>query len=247
MIFLEKVCQIFIGLSLSILLNDFFERRCPDEYRKFIEKLHNLLISLSYNCIYYYSKLQILLFKSKDDLNRLVDNNPTLSNLRDEINKLLSKNTSDKPKLTHYFVRDSYIYNNENSEKYFVICDDAKQVPISKRIIYDESYSDAGTIDFVKSVAKFLLIEFKIDDEVFKIDLSTNEFDYYFVGNKFTKEFFIYYVKTYLKSDLSVTPDSNCSIKFIDNDVNTRGFEFTNNQSINLLHDNYSIGIKFTQ
>ena len=88
---MEKVCQFFIGFSLSLLLNDFFERRCRDDYRKFIDKTHNLLFGISYNCIYYYSKLQILLFKSKDDLNRIVDNNPTLSNLRDEINKLLSK------------------------------------------------------------------------------------------------------------------------------------------------------------
>jgi hypothetical protein len=154
---------------------------------------------------------------------------------------MLSKNDSNKSKLTTYFVKDSDIYNASDGSKHFVICNYAKQMPISKKIIYDESYADHNKLIFEKSTAKFLLLEFKIKDDSYKIDLLTNEFDYYFVDNKFTREFFIYYVKTNLKPTLEINAETNCSIKIIDNNVNTYGFDFTTNQSIILLKDGYKI------
>jgi hypothetical protein len=63
---LEKVCQFFIGLSIGCLLNDFFERKYANEYRIVVDNATNLLVSCSYNCIYYNSKLQIFIFKTND-------------------------------------------------------------------------------------------------------------------------------------------------------------------------------------
>ncbi len=240
----EKICQFFIGLSLTLLLNDFFERKCPDEYSKFIDKLHNLLIGLSYNCIYYYSKLQICLFRTKDDLNRFIDNNPTLSRLRDDVNKMLTKKQVG-PDFTTYSVKGSDVYNIENSCTYFVICDDARKNPISKKLFYDETYIDHNNIKFEKSTAKFLLIEFKIgENDAYKIDLATESFDFHFVDNKFTKEFFIYYVKKYLNPNLDVAPDTRCIIKLIDDNVTTKTFDFQHGESIVLTADCYNITYK---
>lgn len=237
----EKVCQFFIGFSLSILLSDFFERKCPDEYRKFIDKLHNLLIGLSYNCIYCYSNLQIFLFRMKHDLNRFIDNNPTLSRLRDDANKMLTKK-QDGSNFTNYSVKNSDVYNDQNSCTYFVICDDARKTPISKKLFYDESSIDHNNIKFDKSTAKFLLIEFKIgENAAYKIDLATEAFDFYFVDNKFTKEFFIYYVKKYLNPNLNVTSDTKCIIKLIDESVTIKTFDFQDNESITLTADAYKI------
>jgi hypothetical protein len=231
----------FIGLSLSLLLNDFFERRYPEEYSIFIEKIGNLLVGASYNCIYYYSKIQIFFYTCKDNLNTFIDNNPTLSNLRDDINKILTKKTHG-PNYTFYSVKDSDIYNVETSCKYFVICHDTNERPISKKLFYDKIYIHQNNITLNKSTSKFLLIEFTIGEkDAYKINLATSVFDYYFVDNKFTKEFFIYYVKTYLNPELTATPDTICSIKLIDNDVNTRAFDFTNNESITLTSDGYKI------
>jgi hypothetical protein len=240
----EKACQFFIGFSLSILLNDFFERRCPDEYRKFIDKLHNLLIGLSYNCIYCYSNLQIFLFRTKHDLNKFIDNNPTLSRLRDDANKMLTKKPSG-PNFTSYSVKDSEVYNVQKSSTYFIICDDSRKTPIGKKLFYDESYIDHNNIKFEKSTAKFLLIEFKVgDNDAYKIDLATDAFDFYFVDNKFTKEFFIYYVKKYLNSNLDVKPDTRCIIKIIDESVTIKTFDFQGNESITLTADCYNITYK---
>jgi hypothetical protein len=237
----EKTFQFFIGFSLSILLNDFFERRYPDEYRKFIDKFHNLLLSLSYNCIYCYSNLQIFIFRTKQDLNRFIDSNPTLSRLRDDANKMLTKK-HEGPIFTNYSVKDSDVYNVQNSCTYFVICDDARKTPIGKKLFYDESSIDHNNITFVKSTAKFLLIEFKIgENAAYKIDLATDAFDFHFVDNKFTKEFFIYYVKKYLNPNLDVAPDTRCIIKLIDESVTIKTFDFQDGESITLTADCYNI------
>jgi hypothetical protein len=241
---IEKLCQFFIGFSISILLNDFFERRCPDEYRKFIDKIHNLLLGLSYNCIYCYSKMQIFIFKTKDDLNSFIDSNPTLSRLRDDANKMLTKKPIG-PNFTSYAVKESEIYNVQNSSTHFVVYDDARKTPIGKKLFYDESSIDHNNINFEKSTAKFLLIEFKIgENAAYKIDLATDAFDFHFVDNKFTKEFFIYYVKRYLNPNLDVAPDTRCIIKLIDESVTIKTFDFQDGESITLTADCYNITYK---
>jgi len=241
MIFSEKVCRFVIGFSITILLSDFFERRYPNEYIKCVENFNNLLICLSYNCIYCYSKLQIYLFRTKDDLNRFIDNNTTLSRLRDDVNKMLTKK-QEGPDFTTYSVKGSDVYNVENSCTYFVICDDSRKTPIGKKLFYDESSIDYNNITFVKSTAKFLLTEFKIgENAAYKIDLATDAFDFHFVDNKFTKEFFIYYVKKYLNPNLDVAPDTRCIIKLIDESVTIKTFDFQDSESITLTADSYNI------
>jgi hypothetical protein len=239
--YIEYVSRILTGFFVGILLNDFFERKFPNEYKFLIEKNINLLVNFSYKCVYYYSKLQILYFSIKDALNKYIDNNPALSNIRIEINKMLYNNNLHESELSSYFVKDSDIYESHNELNYFSILTDFRKKPVFKKILYDQIDMNHDNIDFVKSIAHFLLIEFTVDNNTFKIDLLTNEFDYYFLDNKFTKEFFIYYVKTHLKSDIKFTPESKCSLKIIDNDVNTSGFDFTSNQSIILTLNGYKI------
>jgi hypothetical protein len=73
---------------------------------------------------------------------------------------------------------------------------------------------------------KFMLIEFKIGETVYKIDLKTDKFNYYLLGNKFTKDFFIFYIETHLNKKHD-TSNNNCSLKIIDHNVNQLEIEFT--------------------
>ena len=127
-------------------------------------------------------------------------------------------------KLTDY---DFIIYSSlENNRK----C-------INKKIIYDINKKYEMT--FISNV-RFILVEFKFGNNVYKINLKNDKFNYYIVGNNLIKAFFIYYIKFYFNVD-NISLDENCSLMIIDKDVNKLEFEFTNkNESILLNENDYS-------
>jgi hypothetical protein len=80
-----------------------------------------------------------------------------------------------------------------------------------------------------------------IGDNKHKVELKTNDFNYYLVGNKFTKEFFTYYLREHLKNNDEIKDDDKFSIKIIDHDVNTVELDFTHqNESILLGKNGYN-------
>ena len=87
-----------------------------------------------------------------------------------------------------------------------------------------------------------MLIEIKIgESEPHKIDLKTDKFNYYLVGNKFTKSFFIFYLKNYLEVD-DIKSDTQMTLKIIDHDVNRIEINFTDkNESILLEKNGYKL------
>ena len=86
-------------------------------------------------------------------------------------------------------------------------------------------------------------MEFKIgDNEPYKVDLKTDKFNYYLVGNKFTKQFFIFYLKNYL--EIKEIKDDKVNLKIIDHDINTFEIDFTDkNESIVLEKNGYQLSI----
>jgi hypothetical protein len=151
------------------------------------------------------------------------------------------KNTKKETTLLFSFVKDYNVYTTLINSPDFIICDNVEQTPIYKKIIYDEKCKDAE-VTFTESTCKFMLIEFKVDGIIYKIDLLTNEFNYYFVDNKFTKDFFIFYVKNYLDKNFKILDTMIYSLKFIDHNVNVVEILFiNNNESILLTTDGYKI------
>ena len=65
---------IICGLFLDML-----ERRFPTEFK-------NFMISASYNSIYYFSKLQILVGQTTRKLDAFIENNPSLLEIKQKIN-----------------------------------------------------------------------------------------------------------------------------------------------------------------
>ena len=89
-----------------------------------------------------------------------------------------------------------------------------------------------------------MLIEFKAGDNIYKIDLETDIFNYYLIGNRFTKDFFVYYVKKYINKNNTINENDKCSVKIIDHDVNNIEIEFTDkNESILLEKNGYKLNI----
>jgi hypothetical protein len=111
---------------------------------------------------------------------------------------------------------------------------------VNKKLVYDlkEPLSFTEVSD-----VKFLLIELKVgENNSHKIDLKKDEFNFYLVGNSFTKQFFIYYLKQIVKSTEEIKDEDKINIKFIDQDVNTIELDFTDkNESILLEKTGYKL------
>jgi hypothetical protein len=72
--------------------------------------------------------------------------------------------------------------------------------------------------------------------------LKTEEFNFYMIGNRFTKQFFIYYLTQILKISEEIKDDDKFSLKIIDHDVNTIELDFTEkNENIILEKTGYKL------
>lgn len=217
----------FTCFSLGILINDFFDRHYPDEYKIFATHMKNLFVNISYNSIYYCSKCQIFFMNIRNGLGLFIEENPLLSKIKNGINKLHIYSKKCNNNVEYYSDYGFCVYNyNDNNI-------------INKQLFYENSDHKINE----KSDIKFMLIEFKNGDNTYKIDLKTDKFNYYLVGNKFTKNFFIFYIKTHINKNSEFSDDNNYTLKFIDHDVNMVGIDFTDNDESILLEKN---GYKIT-
>jgi hypothetical protein len=206
----------FASFALGVLLSDFFDRRFPDEYKLFTDFLTNLFINASYNCVYYYSKCEIF-------FNKYIKTHPIyLAGL---------KGLSSEERFYRTYVK---------GDSDFVITSDKSIKPFAKRITYGEE--KCTDLVFETSDIKFMLIEFKIDDSSYKIDLKTDNYNYYMVDNKFTKDFFIFFLSEHMKIDYKPDCSYKCSLNFIDHNVNSIALDFTDkNECIILEKNNYKV------
>jgi hypothetical protein len=120
----------------------------------------------------------------------------------------------------------------------FIIYSDGKS--INKKLLTEASVDKK--YDYEMSDIRFILVELKIGDNTYKIDLKTDNYNFYVVGNCFTKNFFIYYLTEILKPTQQLDNDNKFIIKIIDHTVDTFEFEFTDKNESILLEKN---GYKF--
>ena len=222
---------------IAILLNDYLKRNYPDKYQE-------MIISFSYYLIYLYSKSQILYMNLIKVVNKKIEENPNLLKLKNDLDLLMTPKYGIITMFEH--VRNGNLVNvisdKSHDECDFMIyswLDDTKKC-INKKIFYDSneplSFSEISEI-------KFLLIELKLgENSCHKIDLKTNEFNFYIVGNSFTKKFFVYYIKQILKISEEIKDEDKFSLKIIDHDVNTIELDFTDkNESIIIEKNGYTL------
>jgi hypothetical protein len=222
---------------LALLLNDYLKRNYPNKYQE-------MIVSFSYNLIYLYSKAQILYANLIKVLNKKIEENPNLLKLKNDLD-LLIKPKSGIVTMIEYVKNGNPV--NIISDKIDEDCDfiiytwlDETKTCVNKKLIYDLkeplSFSEVSDI-------KFLLVELKIgENSSHKIDLKTDEYNFYVVGNSFNKQFFVYYLKQIIKISEEIKDDDKFSLKIIDNDVNTVELDFTDkNESILLEKNGYKL------
>jgi hypothetical protein len=229
--------MIFYLLSSVLVVSlfiDMVERRFPNEF-------NNFMIKSSFNCIYFYSKLQIKLVQINNNFNNFIEKRPTLLKIKKDLDTLMNPKNDIFP-ITQFFKNGKSIDITESSniEYDFAIYSflDNDKKCVNKKIIYDINQQ---TNTFEYSDIKFIQLSIKIEEStIYKIDLKTYDYNYYLVGNKFTKEFFCYYLINYLNVDETILNECKMSIQIIDHHVNILEIDFTNKiESIIIFKDDY--------
>jgi uncharacterized protein YegJ (DUF2314 family) len=202
----------------------------------------NLFVNVSFNCIYYYSKCQIFFINIRNNFNLFIETTPALLKLKNDINSLIKYKPGKV--LMYEFIKDGKITEfcdfdsvNKPDLMIFSWLDNDKKC-VNKKIVYENGCTNVAEVSDIK----FMLTEIKIgESESHKIDLKTDKFNYYLVGNKFTKSFFIFYLKQYLEVD-NIGSDTQMTLKMIDHDVNKVEIDFTDkNESILLEKNGYKL------
>ena len=114
---------------------------------------------------------------------------------------------------------------------------------INKKLVYEEETVKDISFDSETTDIKFMLIELQIGEkEVYKIDLKSDKFNYYLAGNKFNRQFFIYYLRQYLNINKEINTSDKINLKILDNNVNTIQLDLTDkNASLELEKNNYKL------
>lgn len=191
--------------------------------------LLNLLYNVSYNSIYYYSKLQLSFIKTKNNITTYAKSVPFLNNLL----------TYMKPDTN----LDIYTYTVVND--YLTICTkfNEEQNLDYKCVLHykpdDEKKKYIESLEHNQSNYKFILSEITINDKKIVIHFTTDKYNYLIVHNKLDKDFIIYFLKTHYNELIKDLEIENYTIKIIDHNVNI--VEFDNTKSLLINKSGYEI------
>jgi hypothetical protein len=235
---------IFKTTIFSYFLNYFLKKKYPEKYNEY-------LIAISLNAIYITSVIQIKLKKCKK---YVCESNPRLATL---INNYIKTNNEGKNNV-EFILKGKVIYSStkENVINYiidtpkedFILYSDystvnSENMCINKKIMKDLIIEDKN-FDYELSDIRFMLCELIVNDSVYKIDLKTDNYNYYLVDNIINKHFIFYYLLNHCNESLSLedidNKDSKLILKIIDNNVNICEIDITNDTNfIQIKKDNY--------
>jgi hypothetical protein len=222
---------------LSLLLNDYIKRTFPEEHEK-------IVINLSLKCIYLFSKCQIIRLKLKNQIKDFIETNPYLNKIVHEIYKKEITNEICQIKnisiYIKYFTDFSNIEFENDKNSFYIFSDNINAINncVNKVIFHTQPFIP----NYEVSNVTFILLELKFKENAYKISLKNNEFNFYIVNNILDKKFFIYYLYNYQVCNLTEDDVNNITkfdIKLIDQDVNVRELEITDDKFIIIKKDEY--------
>ena len=219
-------------LLYMMIFADVLERRFPNEFQ-------NFLVTISYKCIYLFSRLQILLSQTNTRINSYIDSNPRLLKIKNDVKEFVISYRAGIP-VMHEFIRDGkpiQLFKKGNTDddnaydfgtiSYFSDVDNC----VNTKIVYKGDSVDGVSLS-KSSNTKFILMELFVgNDKTFKIDLKTDHYNYNVVGNKLTSKFFIYYLRKHLNVEdeevlAKLKLEEDVVVKIIDHKVDTVEIKF---------------------
>ena len=203
------------------LLNDYLKINYPEKYGQ-------VIISISYNAIYFFTKGQIMFISIYKNMKKMINTNETIKLILDKINVI------NKSSIEIEYIRNGEILKkcsqnemNENEDLLkecdFLIFTDFIDQRGNKKIVHAK---ENANIDYEISENGFMLLELYVGDKVYKIDLKTYAYNYYIVGNIIDLNFILYYLNTYYSEKITIEDlnkldkNNNCYIQALDYNVN---------------------------
>lgn len=196
------------------------------------------MIKLSYNLINLFSKLQIYFYKVNKELNKIIEQNPSLLNFKNNIMSNFKITINDVE-----LIKDGIPYKEIINDYDFIVYSDNKNGTSEaiNKIIFDNKSNISNNYEL--SNIKFIMLELNIGEKFsFIIDLKKNNYNFYIVGNNFNLKFFEYYIKSIMKENFIFKDDDKITLHILDENVNDINIELKpKNQSILLEKSNYKI------
>lgn len=227
---------------LTLLLNDYIKRTFPQEHEK-------ILINMSLKCIYIFSKCQMISFKLKNQIKEFAETKPYFKKILNEIYKNeithVTENDICQIKGTSmyikYFTKITDVDFVHDAKCFYILSDNINRVNncVNKVVMHTLLHISEN---YEVSNIRFILLELKYKENIYKINLKTEESNYYIVNNILDKKFFIYYLNNYQVCNLIENDINNITkfdIRLIDNDVNVRELEITDDKFIIIKKDEY--------
>ena len=199
----------FYNICMFIYLStSIVNKKYPGFYKQ-------VVVGIAYNVIRLYSKAELFYRNNIKSL--------TLVN-KDEFVSFISNNT-----IVVVLEKDEILNLEECPEYDFIMYEDSKN---NRSFMYD-LYEEGVVCE--KTDYTFVLFEVIIDEDTYKIELKSDTYNYYVVGNVFNKTIISYLLKTYFDLD-DVT---EYKVRLLDHNVES--IEFDEQKSLELNKEAYKI------
>lgn len=247
--YLQPIIQTIVLIGL---IKDFLERKYNIDFA-------NVFFTMSYNTIYMYSKCQILCMKFKKGMNKFIESKPILSKIVNSFNLCFVTKTETTNETNIQLIKNGEILDTDDIID-DIINDFSNDIDVDINVMYDFIvYSDSINKKLIHkgeniipqcelSNISFILVELKINETTFKINLKNEKYNFYVKGNKLSKIFFPYYFKNIVsdpKFEYDSYNEATVSLNIIDQDVNTVNIIFTeNNEYLEFDKDGYTVKVE---
>lgn len=220
-----------ICLCLTIILYIYF----PDQINLIKNILQNIGIKLAYNIIYFYGVCQIKCnqlynyilpsLKKYNIFSFIKDEAKTEVILFDVSNNTVLKKEYDETFLKMEFLNPVVIIISHSSN-------------INKKILYDIEPEICNQFD--PSDITFIALYLNYNDVRYHINLKTDTYNYYLVGNVINRLFLQYYINVILNNiNFVIDDEKSYSLELMDHEVNMIYLDI--NQSIIIEKNGYHI------
>lgn len=221
-----KIVIIFLTIILyKIFVNTFNQDTIMQGRTNLIMKCKTNFVIITYNIIYFYSVCQIkcnqlyntiflILKMFKNETENELINNIELFDLITNKNIFLTENEQE--------VFNRILNNIREPNNLLIISKSSHQKNINKKIINKKIDANICNYNFDISKIAFIALYLNYNDVRYNINLKTEEFNYYLVGNIIDKQFVQYYINNILKLKFCYKEEDLLSyqLELMDHEVN---------------------------
>lgn len=203
--------MLFIILGLITTINIIYYLY-PEYYEK-------IIILILYNCVFYYSKIQMYFMKlnliksyfliKPYDIEFIQNGQIVYKTYKSKLKLITEK---EIPSFDFIIYSDNQLYND---------------IPVNK-IIY---YSIPNDFNYIKTTFKFIVIQLLHKNITNNIVLSNNKYNYYIVNNLINDKFLLYFLNNVENYNITKLTDYNLQI--MDHNINQFSLSPTDNLLFN--------------